>query len=79
MAKSMEPYKDLTGNSGVTAYEISDNGISIEFNHDTVYLYTNASTGKRRIEKMKRLAADGKGLSTYISQTVKEKFEAKLK
>lgn len=79
MAKSMEQYKDLTGNSGVTAYEISDNGISVEFNHDAIYRYTYTSAGKRSIEKMKRLAAEGKGLSTYISQMVKEKFEVKLK
>jgi hypothetical protein len=79
MAKRMKPYKDLTGNSGVTAYEVTDNGISVEFNYDAVYRYTYASAGKRSVEKMKRLAAEGKGLSTYISQTVKEKFEAKLK
>lgn len=75
----MKKYKDITSNSGVTAYETADESISVEFNHDAVYLYTYASAGKRRIEKMKRLANDGKGLSTYISKTVKEKYEQKLK
>lgn len=71
-------YKNLEGHSGVTGYEINDNGIRVEFNHDAVYEYTYASAGKRVIERMKRLAAAGKGLSTYISRTVKEKFERKL-
>lgn len=51
MAKRMKPYKDLTGNSGVTAYEVTDNGISVEFNHDTVYRYTYASAGKKVLKK----------------------------
>jgi hypothetical protein len=75
----MEPYKDRSENSGVTAYETSDESITVEFNHDAIYRYTYASTGKRKIEKMKKLAREGKGLSTYISQTVREKFETKLK
>jgi hypothetical protein len=44
-----------------------------------VYLYTYESAGKRVIEKMKKLATTGKGLSTYISQTVKDNFETQLK
>ena len=76
--QEMKRYKNISGNSGVTAYEVNEDNISIQFN-DAVYLYTYASAGKKTIEKMKKLAAAGKGLSTYISQTVKEKFETKLK
>lgn len=79
MVKAMKRYKDITGLSGVTAYEAGKDSITVEFNHDTVYLYTYASSGKRTIEKMKRLANAGKGLSTYISQVVKDKFETKIK
>lgn len=79
MVKAMKRYKDITGLSGVTAYEFGEDSITVEFNHDAVYLYTYASTGKRTIEKMKRLANAGKGLSTYISQVVKDKFETKIK
>lgn len=73
----MKRYKDIAGNSGVTAYETTENSISVEFNHDVVYHYTYASTGKQKVEKMKKLAAEGKGLSTYISQIVKDNFETK--
>ncbi len=75
----MKKYKDITGNSGVTAYAIDSKSISVEFNHEAIYLYSYASAGKKTIEKMKRLATDGKGLSTYISQAVKDKFEKQLK
>ena len=75
----MKRYKNITGQSGVTAYNISPTGIDIEFNLDAVYRYTYASAGKAIIEKMKRLALNGEGLSTYISQHVKDKFETQLK
>ena len=74
----MVRYKNLEGHSGVTGYEAGEDRIRVEFNHDAVYEYTYASAGKRIIEEMKRLAAVGKGLSTYISQTVRNKFERKL-
>jgi hypothetical protein len=75
----MERYKNIEGHSGVTGYHITPDSISVEFNHDAVYQYTYNSAGKRAVEKMKQLAATGKGLSTYISQTVREKFEQKIK
>lgn len=75
----MERYKNLEGHSGVTSYTIEADGIIVEFNHDTVYRYTYASAGRKVIDKMTRLAEAGKGLSTYISQTVRDKFELKLK
>ena len=79
MIKIMKRYKDITGRSGVTAYETGPDNICVEFNSDAVYVYTYASAGKRVVERMKKLAVAGKGLSTYISQKVKEKFESKLK
>ncbi|KGO94299.1 hypothetical protein [Flavobacterium subsaxonicum] len=74
----MKRYKNLEGHSGVTGYEIEPDSIAVQFNHSAVYRYTYNSAGKRIIEKMKQLATAGKGLSTYISQTVKQKFEDKL-
>ena len=75
----MKKYTDITGESGVTAYQESENFIAVEFNHESVYLYTYTSAGKTAVEQMKKLAAAGKGLSTYISQKVKDKYETKMK
>ena len=74
----MTPYQNLEGHSGVTGYELMPDSISVEFNHDTVYIYTYKSAGKKVIEKMKALAKSGRGLSTYISREVRENYDRKL-
>lgn len=71
----MKKYKNLSGKSGVLAYEPGTDYIKIKFTDGSVYLYTYKSAGKNLIEKMKQLAIEGKGLSTYISRVVKDKFE----
>jgi hypothetical protein len=74
----MIPYQNLEGHSGVTGYELMPNGIGVEFNHDTIYIYTYKSAGKKVIEKMKTLAKSGRGLSTYISREVRDNYDRKL-
>lgn len=74
----MIKYLNKEGHSGVTGYEVTANSITVEFNHDAIYRYTYKSAGKKAIEKMKELAQAGRGLSTYISQNVKENFEKKI-
>lgn len=74
----MQRYGNLTGNSGVTGYEIARDGIIIEFNDGDCYLYNYASTGRKNVETMKRLAETGRGLSTFVSQHVRDAYAAKL-
>ena len=74
----MIAYQNNHGSSGVVAYEIGTDRISIEFRSGDVYLYTYKVTGIANVERMKVLAEKGEGLSTYISRTVKNKFESKL-
>lgn len=75
----MERYKNLAGNSGVVAYEIGSDFIKVEFRGGSIYLYNYHSAGKENIERMKELAMAGKGLSTFISQVVREKYASKLR
>lgn len=72
----MERYKNVSRNSGVTSFEIHSDHIDVLFK-DTLYTYDYSITGKKHVEKMKELAIKGKGLSTYITQNVREKFAAK--
>ena len=74
----MQRYANTSGKSGVRAYEIGERAIAVEFEGDDTYLYTYGSAGRLRVETMKRLAKAGKGLSTYISREVKEKFAEKV-
>ncbi|HML95619.1 MAG TPA: hypothetical protein PKC29_09350 [Thermodesulfobacteriota bacterium] len=73
----MEHYKNLSGNSGVMAYEIGEDYIKVKFRSGDVYLYNYIVTGKFNIERMKKLAEEGKGLSTFISRYVREDYAAK--
>lgn len=74
----MKTYKNLNGNSGVKAFEIGDHSIAIRFNNGETYLYDHNVPGKKEVAQMKRLALAGKGLSTFISQSVRERYAAKL-
>ena len=75
----MERYKNLRGNSGVTAYEFGTNSITVQFNDGSVYLYNNMSAGLSNIETMKSLAASGFGLNSFIMTHVKKGYAAKLR
>ncbi|MEO8210596.1 MAG: hypothetical protein ABI840_08535 [bacterium] len=66
------------GNSGVIAYETGADYIKVKYIDNSIYLYTNDGNGKNKIDEMKKLAASGNALSTFISKNVKKKFPAKL-
>jgi hypothetical protein len=72
----MTKYQNLNGNSGVTAYEIGDDFIRVQFTDGGIYLYTNNSSGAEHITEMKQLAKDGAGLNTYINQHVRKNYES---
>jgi hypothetical protein len=73
----MERYKNLSGDSGVTAYKIDNDSITVRFIDGTSYLYTKATAGAQNISEMQRLARDGQGLSTFISRVVKDRYAKK--
>lgn len=75
----MQRYKNLQRNSGVLAFELGDDFIKVEFENHGVYLYTAESAGREKIEAMKKRALAGKGLSTFISQHVKNQYASKIK
>jgi hypothetical protein len=76
--KAMQRYKNLSGESGVIAYELGDRSITVRFSGGDRYLYTDQSAGADNVTEMQRLATLGSGLSTYISQVVKERYARKL-
>lgn len=73
----MESYPNLSGNSGVEAFEIHDDSIVVRFSGGPTYVYDYVRPGRLHVEHMKRLARDGRGLSTYISQHVRGAFARK--
>jgi hypothetical protein len=76
----MEQYKkNNSGTSGVEFYEIEKEDIIVQFVDGSIYRYTYNSAGESAVEHMKVLALAGKGLTTFINQHVKDKYEEKLK
>lgn len=67
--ENMERYRNISGNSGVIAFEIGTNFIRVQFRQGTPYLYTYQSAGIANVDEMKRLARLGQGLNTFINQT----------
>ncbi|WP_081774989.1 hypothetical protein [Methylobacillus glycogenes] len=62
----MEAYRDVNGDSGISAYQIGDEGILVRFTSGATYIYTYGSAGSAHIERMKILARAGNGLNAYI-------------
>jgi hypothetical protein len=70
----MIKYLDLDKDSGVEAYEIIFDRISVKFKGGSVYVYSYQSDGRENIEKMKKLAQLGDGLNSFIKLNVKYKY-----
>ena len=74
----MKRYRNLDGNSGVTAYENGCGFIRIRFVNGDTYEYTDEATGREHIANMQQLARAGRGLATYVSRFVHEDYARKL-
>ncbi len=58
-------YKNLSGKSGVAAYEICDQSIVIEFKYKGKYLYNYDRPGREHVVEMKRLTVASRDLSHH--------------
>ena len=66
----MERYRNIDGDSGVSAYEIGVDFIRVQFSTGATYLYTYSSAGSANIEQMNILAKKGDRLNSFINNTV---------
>jgi N-hydroxyarylamine O-acetyltransferase len=67
-SKRMKRYSNRSGDSGVMAYEDGPDFIRIQFRGGETYLYSSPPIRREKIEKMKELAVQGRGLATFINQ-----------
>ena len=74
----MQRYRNLSGESGVAAFEIGKESITVRFMGGDRYLYTEDSAGAENIAKMQELAREGRGLSAFISRHVRDRYARKL-
>ena len=75
----MERYINFGGDADVSAFDISDDAIRVEFNNGDILLYTNNKLGSDKIEKMKNIAMQGGNLSCFISKHAKNDYDVKVR
>lgn len=73
----MTPYRNINGDSGVSAFEYGEDYIRVLFKTGAQYLYTNQSAGRGNIDHMKKLATQGGGLNAFINTKVKKLYARK--
>lgn len=64
----MKPYRNLSGHSGVVAYEIRPGAIVVKFRGGEAYTYSDQTATASAVAEMQRLARAGRGLSTFIAR-----------
>jgi len=72
----MERYANRSGGSGVSAYEIGGDFITVKFSGTfRTYTYSYRRAGSTHVENMKRLAQTGSSLNSYINRHVKNLYD----
>ena len=74
----MPRYANHSGQSGVIAYRLGKDAITVVFANGVRYRYTVDSAGAGNLARMRELAEAGRGLSTFISQHVHDRYASKL-
>lgn len=67
----MDTYKDINGDSGVSAYEYGSDWIQVQFKYGGIYEYRASVIGSNHLSIMKKLADSGDGLNAYINTNQK--------
>ena len=75
----MGKYRARNGHSGVREFEIGRDFIRVCFEGGPLYEYDYETTGEDNVEYMKKLGRAGRGLSTYISRFVRDRYAKRLK
>jgi hypothetical protein len=74
----MEPYRNLAGASGISAYALEEDAITVHFTDGSRYRYDDHWTGSPYVEHMKALAIAGQGLHRFIRRSVGTLYAVKL-
>ncbi len=75
----MEAYKNLSGESGITAFKMNQTSCVIYYDDGSAYEYDETSTGTKNLAAIKVLAIKGRGLHTFIERFVKDNYSLRLR
>lgn len=62
----MKAYRDINGDSGISAYNYGHDWIKVQFKGGNTYEYQASKIGQAHITAMKALADASDGLNSYI-------------
>jgi len=71
----MTQYLNRGNDSNIVAYETGADYIKVQFSSGRPYTYSYQSAGASNVEHMKKLAATGVGLNSFIMRNVKDCYE----
>ena len=72
----MERYRDVSGDSGVSAYEIGTDYVRVQFTGASrTFTYSYKKAGSTHVENMKQSARSGRGLNSYINRHTKHLYD----
>lgn len=74
----LEPYANRSGDSGVTGYALVGDALVVGFTGGDCYLYDAVRPGPAHVHRMQERALAGRGLGTYISRHVRDRYRARL-
>lgn len=74
----MQRYANLSGESGVLAFELGRGSITVEFSDGWCYVYDEQSAGAANVVRMREFAEVGIGLCTFISRSVRQRYARKF-
>lgn len=63
----------------MSGYALGPDFILVEFRTHDLYRYDDTAPGRATVLTMKRLAAAGRGLATFINQHVRDRYAEKLR
>ena len=70
----MKPYTDLSGKSGIEAYESGPEFLRVKYRGGEIYQYNAIEASdelKLKVQEMQRLAERGEALATFINRNRK--------
>lgn len=74
----LQAYGNRSGRSGVVAYALAADAVHVLFAHDDKrYVYGLPLADTAQLDEMRRLAATGRGLSSFVSRHFREPFEGR--
>ena len=73
----MPNYANLSGKSGVRAYQLGPGYILVSFKDGSTYRYDYPTTGKSQVDEMQNRARAGYGLNRYINKVVRFRYASK--